>query len=126
MLSAALLSVVVLSVGKVMSVVWLLYLYFSKRGKKKMKFLVCREKGITLLQVWFVCRLCATCKCACLCVGYFTIITKVPAIIKPAPIAVFNVNVSPKKIIAKMIVKATLSLSIGATCDTFPNCNALK
>ena len=91
-----------------------------------MKFLVCREKGKLFCKFRFVCRLCATCKCACPCVGYFTIITKVPAIIKPAPIAVFNVNVSPKKIIAKMIVKATLSLSIGATCDTFPNCNALK
>ena len=73
-----------------------------------------------------LCFGCVVCKCACPWVGYFTIITKVPAIIKPAPTAVFKVNVSPKKVIAKVIVRATLSLSMVATCDTLPNCNALK
>ncbi len=102
------------------------YFYFLKEGKKKIEVFSQSGKGKLFCKFWFVCRLCATCKCACPCVGYFTIITKVPAIIKPAPMAVFNVNVSPKKIIAKMIVRATLSLSIGATRDTFPNCNALK
>ena len=83
-------------------------------------------KGQALLQTLVVRWLVAVCKCACPCVGYFISNTKVPAMIKLAPIAVFNVNVSPKKIIAKMIVKATLSLSMVATCETLPNCNALK
>ncbi len=73
-----------------------------------------------------LCFGCVVCKCACPWVGYFTIITKVPAIIKPAPTAVFKVNVSPKNVIDKIIVRATLSLSMVATCDTLPNCNALK
>lgn len=50
----------------------------------------------------------------------------VPAIIQAAPIPVLKVNVSPKKTIEKTIANATLSLSIGATCDTFPICKALK
>jgi hypothetical protein len=52
--------------------------------------------------------------------------TNVPAMISPALMAVFKVNASLRKMTDKTMVKATLSLSTGATCDTFPICNALK
>lgn len=45
-------------------------------------------------------------KCICPNGSYFTIITKVPAMIKPTPIAVFKVNVSPKKV---TIIKITIA-----------------
>jgi hypothetical protein len=38
-----------------------------------------------------------------------------------APIATFNDKASFKKITDRTIVNATLSLSTGATCETFPN-----
>lgn len=41
--------------------------------------------------------------------------TNVPAIIRIDPIAVFNVKVSPKKITARIIVIARLSLSTATT-----------
>ncbi len=50
----------------------------------------------------------------------------VPAIINKAPRAVFKVNASPKNNTESTMVRATLSLSTGATCDTFPSCRALK
>jgi len=56
----------------------------------------------------------------------YRIIIIVPVIIHPAPIAVFRVKVSPRKMMEKTIANATLSLSIGATCDTLPSCKALK
>ena len=96
---------------------------FEGKGILKNNFV---RTGASSFANFGLCVARVVCKCACPCVNYFTIITKVPAIIKPAPIVVFNVNVSPKKIVAKMIVKATLSLSMVATCDTLPNCNALK
>ncbi len=46
--------------------------------------------------------------------------------IHKAPIAVFQVKISPKKSTESKIAKATLNLSTGATCETFPICNALK
>ena len=52
--------------------------------------------------------------------------TNVPPMISSAPIAFFQVSGSPKKTTAKTIANATLNLSTGATCDTSPNCNALK
>lgn len=45
--------------------------------------------------------------------------------ISKAPMAVFLVSGSPKKITVKMMTNATLNLSTGATNDTSPNCNAL-
>ena len=50
----------------------------------------------------------------------------VPAIISKAPMAILGVRVSPKKITDRIIARATLSLSTGATWETLPNCNALK
>ena len=50
----------------------------------------------------------------------------VPVMIKDAAMAVFQVSGSPKKIIARMIAKATLSLSTDATLETGPNCKDLK
>lgn len=50
----------------------------------------------------------------------------VPAMINAAPTAVFQVNVSPKNITAKMMVKAKLNLSAPATLETSPICKALK
>lgn len=41
--------------------------------------------------------------------------TKVPKIISPAPIAVFTVSASFKMIMDRIIVMATLNLSIAAT-----------
>ena len=41
--------------------------------------------------------------------------------IKIDPRAIFKVIVSPKNIIDNIIANATLSLSTGATCETFPN-----
>ena len=52
--------------------------------------------------------------------------TSVPAIISSAPEADFIVMGSFKKIADNNIAKATLNLSIGATCDTLPICRALK
>lgn len=46
--------------------------------------------------------------------------------INAAPTADFQVRVSPRKITAKITVSARLSLSIPATLDTSPICNALK
>ena len=46
--------------------------------------------------------------------------------IKTAPTAVFQVNVSPKNNIANMIVNAKLSLSTPATLVTSPFYKALK
>ncbi len=43
-----------------------------------------------------------------------------------APRADFQVKVSPRKITAKLMVKAKLSLSIPATFETSPICKALK
>ena len=57
---------------------------------------------------------------------YLQIKNKVPAIIKPAPTAVFQVKVSPKNTTANMMVKAKLSLSIPATFETSPIYKALK
>jgi hypothetical protein len=54
------------------------------------------------------------------------IITNVPAIISDAATIVLAVSGSPKNIAAKTIAIATLNLSTGATCDTSPNCRALK
>ena len=47
-------------------------------------------------------------------------------IMQMAPMAVFSVNDSPKKITEKIITNARLSLSTGATCEILPDCNALK
>ena len=58
--------------------------------------------------------------------SFYSIITNVPAMINAAPMAVLSVNASLRKITDKTIVNATLNLSTGATCDTFPVCNALK
>lgn len=55
----------------------------------------------------------------------YKISTIVPAIINNAPIVVFMVSASPKKITDSTIVIATLNLSTGATCETLPICNAL-
>ena len=52
--------------------------------------------------------------------------TNVPAMINNAPEADFKVTGSFRNIADKMMASATLSLSTGATCDTFPSCNALK
>jgi hypothetical protein len=46
--------------------------------------------------------------------------------INKAPKDDFSVSGSFKNTTDKTIAKATLSLSTGATCDTFPNCKALK
>jgi hypothetical protein len=56
----------------------------------------------------------------------YNISTIVPPMISSAPSAVFQVSVSPRKTTDRTIVSATLSLSTGATWDTFPNCIALK
>jgi hypothetical protein len=40
--------------------------------------------------------------------------------------AVLILRVSPKKITEKIMVRAKLSLSTGATCETFPSSRALK
>lgn len=56
----------------------------------------------------------------------YKIRTNVPPIISKAPIAALVVKGSPKNITANIIDIATLILSTGATCDTFPNCKALK
>ena len=40
--------------------------------------------------------------------------------------AVLMVNASLRNTTDNIIVRATLNLSTGATCDTFPICNALK
>ncbi len=45
--------------------------------------------------------------------------TSVPPIIRPAPKISFIVMGFFKKIKASIMVSATLSLSIGATCETF-------
>lgn len=57
---------------------------------------------------------------------YFQANNTVPIMIRLAPANVFSVSCSPKNRAAMMIVRATLSLSTAATCDTFPNCRALK
>lgn len=44
----------------------------------------------------------------------------VPITIKPAPIAVFRVSSSFKKIIENTTTSAILNLSTAATCETFP------
>ena len=49
-----------------------------------------------------------------------------PAIMSKAADTVLNVNGSPRKIAARVMEIATLSLSTGATCETRPNCKALK
>lgn len=51
---------------------------------------------------------------------------KLPAEINNAPRMTFNVTGSFNIIKESIIVITTLSLSIGATCDTFPFCSALK
>ena len=51
----------------------------------------------------------------------YEIRTSVPAIISKAPTIVLTSKVSPKKITDKMMAMATLILSTGATCETFPN-----
>ncbi len=50
----------------------------------------------------------------------------VPAMMSIAPIAIFSVNASFRKTTDNIIANATLNLSTGATCDTFPICKALK
>lgn len=52
-------------------------------------------------------------------------ITNVPTPIKTQPISDFTVNCSCRNTKAKTIVMTTLNLSMGATLDTSPICNAL-
>jgi hypothetical protein len=52
--------------------------------------------------------------------------TSVPAIISNAPSVVFKVSGSPRNTTASTMAIATLILSTGTTCDTFPSCSALK
>jgi hypothetical protein len=59
-------------------------------------------------------------------VGYYNIIITVPITIQDAPIAVFKLKVSPRKITENIMVSAKLNLSTGATCEIFPISNALK
>jgi len=47
-----------------------------------------------------------------------------PVMIKPAPRAICQVKFSPKNMIPKIIAKATLNLSMGATLETGPKLNA--
>ncbi|MNX54226.1 hypothetical protein D3C86_849450 [compost metagenome] len=50
----------------------------------------------------------------------------VPPVMSKTAITVFKVRGSPKNTTDNKIAIATLALSTGATCDTFPNCSALK
>ena len=57
--------------------------------------------------------------------SFYKAITRVPAAIKPQPIADFTENCSWRNITAKIIVMTTLSLSIGTTLEACPICRAL-
>lgn len=57
---------------------------------------------------------------------YFSANTTAPAAISIPPTTVFRLSVSPKNIAANTSTKTTLSLSIGATFDASPSCNARK
>ncbi len=54
------------------------------------------------------------------CPGYYSTITSVPAAMSTHPMADLTVNCSCRKIAASIMVKTTLSLSIGTTLDTSP------
>lgn len=50
----------------------------------------------------------------------------VPPVMSKTAIAVLKVKGSPKNTTDSKMAMATLALSTGATCDTFPSCSALK
>ena len=57
---------------------------------------------------------------------YFHNIRREPAVIRSAPMITFGLAGSFRRTKARMMVMTTLSLSIGATRETSPVCNALK
>lgn len=61
-----------------------------------------------------------------LCLLVYKMSTSVPPMIRIAPTAAFQVKTSPRNKTDRRMAMATLSLSTGATCETFPSCSALK
>lgn len=55
------------------------------------------------------------------CLTTYTTKTIVPVIISPAPNSIFQVKTSCRKTTESKRVRAILSLSTGATCETLPN-----
>ena len=59
-------------------------------------------------------------------ISFLSINNNVPTSKTTIEIPFNNVNSSPKKIMASIIVKTVEDLSIGTTLFTSPSCNALK